>query len=268
VYTASFALFEFFFSGVADSDSGSNPWAYPGGWLTDDYSWRWVFYINIPVGNDATDNRSDPSWAHHEAGLQRGISKQKLQKHWHYSRCAVEDRAKAEVQDNPDRKISILQHAQIDDRIGCRQFPYKENDKANDCEDGQTTNKIRSKPVVILAFVEHYLQAANPQGQEPDSKGVQFPGRRVLQERRVLEKTGDTSRSPQCWPHSFQGRRPACANASLRRFVPDSSTAGGPIGLRGQLPLPGTDLSRVSAYHLPVQESQGTGASRHGSALK
>ena len=31
---------------------------------------------------------------------------------------------------------------------------------------------------------------------------------------------------------------------------------------------PGTDLSRVSAYYLPVQESQGTGASRHGSALK
>ena len=27
-----------------------------GGWLTDNYSWRWVFYINIPVGIAARDH--------------------------------------------------------------------------------------------------------------------------------------------------------------------------------------------------------------------
>ncbi|GAN55748.1 DHA2 family efflux MFS transporter permease subunit [Tanticharoenia sakaeratensis] len=38
-----------------------------GGWLTDNYSWRWVFYVNIPFGILATIGVSalveDPPWA-------------------------------------------------------------------------------------------------------------------------------------------------------------------------------------------------------------
>ena len=68
--------------------------------------------------------------------------------------------------------------------------------------------------------------------------------------------------------HSLAAQSGHAAQIGLRRFEPHSSTAGGPIGLHGQFPPPGTDLSRVSAYHLPVQESQGTGAGRHASALK
>jgi len=22
-----------------------------GGWITDNFNWRWIFYINVPVGN-------------------------------------------------------------------------------------------------------------------------------------------------------------------------------------------------------------------------
>jgi MFS family permease len=37
-----------------------------GGWLTDNYSWRWVFYINIPIGLLAQllirRNVEDPPW--------------------------------------------------------------------------------------------------------------------------------------------------------------------------------------------------------------
>jgi len=32
-----------------------------GGWLTDTYSWRWIFFINLPVGV-ATVLASSPSW--------------------------------------------------------------------------------------------------------------------------------------------------------------------------------------------------------------
>ena len=43
-----------------------------------------------------------------------------------------------------------------------------------------------------------YLQAANPQSQEPESKEVDFPGFHVFQVRRVLEK-----------PETHQDRRNA-----------------------------------------------------------
>ena len=33
-----------------------------GGWITDNYSWRWVFYINIPFGILAVLHVAKPSW--------------------------------------------------------------------------------------------------------------------------------------------------------------------------------------------------------------
>ena len=41
-----------------------------GGWITDNYSWRWIFYINIPVGIAAfvlvTRLVEDPPWIKHD----------------------------------------------------------------------------------------------------------------------------------------------------------------------------------------------------------
>jgi DHA2 family multidrug resistance protein len=43
-----------------------------GGWLTDSYSWRWVFYINVPIGVIALLMTQtfvfDPSYIRHKAG--------------------------------------------------------------------------------------------------------------------------------------------------------------------------------------------------------
>jgi len=30
--------------------SRSVHWTHPRRWITDNFSWRWIFYINIPVG--------------------------------------------------------------------------------------------------------------------------------------------------------------------------------------------------------------------------
>jgi membrane fusion protein (multidrug efflux system) len=58
----------------------------------------------------------------------------------------------------------------------------------------------------------------------------------------------------------------SCPLASLRRFVPNSSTAGGLMGLRGTVPPAGAHLLGACAYHLPVQESEGAaGGSCYGS---
>ena len=48
-----------------------------GGWITDNYSWRWIFYINIPVGLLAfvlvTRFVDDPPWIHADRGNLRKL---------------------------------------------------------------------------------------------------------------------------------------------------------------------------------------------------
>ena len=44
-----------------------------GGWITDNYSWRWIFFINIPIGILALflvyRLIDDPPWAKRKAGM-------------------------------------------------------------------------------------------------------------------------------------------------------------------------------------------------------
>ena len=59
----------------------------------------------------------------------------------------------------------------------------------------------------------------------------------------------------------------SCSLASLRRFVPNSSTAGRLVGLRGTVPPAGADLLGAGTDHLPIQEGGGDTAGRGDGAL-
>ncbi len=53
-----------------------------GGWITDNYSWRWIFFINVPVGIIAImlmqQFISDPPWMRGGAGAQAGRDRIRL----------------------------------------------------------------------------------------------------------------------------------------------------------------------------------------------
>ena len=55
--------------------------------------------------------------------------------------------------------------------------------------------------------------------------------------------------------------------ASLRGFVPKSSTAGRVMGLRGTIPPAGVDLLGAGPYHLPLPEGEGIAGGRCDGAL-
>ena len=64
---ASVALGNLYFFGVAIFGMGVmvGPTLGPtlGGWITDNYAWPWIFYINIPLGILAATGRTSPTAA-------------------------------------------------------------------------------------------------------------------------------------------------------------------------------------------------------------
>ena len=53
-----------------------------GGWITDNYSWRWIFFINVPVGIIAMmlmqQFINDPPWMRGRAGAEAGRARIRL----------------------------------------------------------------------------------------------------------------------------------------------------------------------------------------------
>ncbi len=107
-----------------------------GGWITDNYSWRWIFYINIPVG---------------------------MLSLWLTNKI-VEDPPYLKVESERLRKnpIDYMGLGLITVGIGCLQFVF---DKGQE-EDWFSSRKITALSVICLvlltAFVFHSLRHANP----------------------------------------------------------------------------------------------------------
>ena len=73
------------------------------------------------------------------------------------------------------------------------QLPPDEGGDAADKEEGEQADEARCKPIVLLAFIEHDLQAAHGEGEKAQAEVVDLPeaGAGGLDPRRVLYQPGD-----------------------------------------------------------------------------
>ena len=77
-------------------------------------------------------------------------------------RRAVERGAEHEVGGDAEAEIAPEQQAQIDDRIPRRQLDPQEGGERDRGDDRQADDEVGAEPVVLVAFLEHGLQAPSP----------------------------------------------------------------------------------------------------------
>jgi len=66
-------------------------------------------------------------------------------------------------------KVQVPEQAEVEDRFSDSQLPYDKEDETDDRYYRERDYKVRSEPVVFLAFVEYDLQESNPDGKEPET---------------------------------------------------------------------------------------------------
>jgi hypothetical protein len=112
----------------------------------------------------------------HELGLEDGVG--------------VKNSAHQGHEEATDGKVFEAEKLEIDERTFLAPLPDAEGDHAEDKEEGEEADEARGEPVVLLAFVEHDLQAAHGycEKREADiihiaqARGVCFDPRRIFDE--------------------------------------------------------------------------------------
>ena len=92
-----------------------------------------------------------------------------------------------------DGEVLEAEEPEVDKRILVAQLPPDEGGDAADKEEGEQADEARCKPIVLLAFIEHDLQAAHGEGEKAQAEVVDLPeaGAVGLDPRRVLYQPGD-----------------------------------------------------------------------------
>src|SRR5207302_7474382 len=68
------------------------------------------------------------------------------------------------------------------------QFAHDKRNEAGGGDDRAPHNHLRTEPIELLTFVQHDLQAGEPNAEQPEAEVIDVRGGRTLQIRRILEK--------------------------------------------------------------------------------
>src|SRR5207244_13444232 len=85
-------------------------------------------------------------------------------------------------------KISYLENAKIDNRMCRDQFAHEKRNEAVGGDDRAPHNHLRTEPIELLSFVQHDLQAREPNAEQPEAEVIDVRRGRTFQIRRILEK--------------------------------------------------------------------------------
>ena len=117
-------------------------------------------------------DREQSDWREHEAGVGRGVADIGLQPQRQQHEIAEVEPVADRERDRAAREIAQLEERQVDDRMLRRQFPHDEERQRDHRDQRQHHDGGGIEPVEILALVEHDLQRADPDHEQPETHGI------------------------------------------------------------------------------------------------